>query len=263
MLSRKGATLVRGLLWGAQICRRPKRSFNSKESSEAFPREFSEQFGTSTHKMKGFSGNSPQKVHRTSPKTLEGKFLGIPFLPSILGTGPPGLHPRIRLALPSSGVDLASIQHRFDIDSTSISWFDPSSMSNRCQIDPWWGEGEVDSRVGSGGPVPDKPLPMLLDTGRISKWAQTGTDRTNPIFWGLQNWFWRGHFTVRFPPKIARYVLPPPTFANSQQVWRTRCNSHQKPPLHSPAFRWRSPAFTTGSCEGALGMWAACRMCPN
>ena len=34
---------------------------------------------------------------------------------------PPGPHPRIRLALPSSEVDLASIEHRFDIDLTSIS----------------------------------------------------------------------------------------------------------------------------------------------
>ena len=34
-----------------------------------------------------------------------------------------------------------------------------SSMLNRCQIDPWGGEGEEDSRVGSGGPVPNKPLP--------------------------------------------------------------------------------------------------------
>ena len=34
-------------------------------------------------------------------------------------------------------------------------------MSNRCQIDPWGGEGEADSRVGSGGPVPNKPLTTL------------------------------------------------------------------------------------------------------
>ena len=39
----------------------------------------------------------------------------------LLCTAPPGTHPRIRLALPSSGVDLASIQHRFDIETTSIS----------------------------------------------------------------------------------------------------------------------------------------------
>ena len=32
---------------------------------------------------------------------------------------------------------------------------------------------------------------------------ETGTDQTNPTFWGLQNWFWRGCFMVRFPP-------PPP-----------------------------------------------------
>ena len=31
-------------------------------------------------------------------------------------------------------------------------------MLNRCQIDPSKGEGEVDSRVGSGGPVLNKPL---------------------------------------------------------------------------------------------------------
>ena len=31
-------------------------------------------------------------------------------------------------------------------------------MLTRCQIDPRGGEGEVDSRVGSGGSVPKKPL---------------------------------------------------------------------------------------------------------
>ena len=38
-----------------------------------------------------------------------------------LAEAPPEPHPRIRLALPSSGVDVASTQHRFDIDSTSVS----------------------------------------------------------------------------------------------------------------------------------------------
>ena len=55
-----------------------------------------------------------------------------------IGHRPPGDHPRIRLALPSSGVDFGidstSIQHRFDIDSTSISCLTPISMSNRCRI---------------------------------------------------------------------------------------------------------------------------------
>ena len=59
----------------------------------------------------------------------------------------PGPHPWLRLALPSSGVDSASIQHRF-----------PDLTLFRCQIDPWEGEDEVDSRVGSGGPVPNRPL---------------------------------------------------------------------------------------------------------
>ena len=46
-------------------------------------------------------------------------------------------------------------------------------MSNRCQIDPRGGEGEADSRVGSGGPVPNKPLTIigmqrfLLTVGRF------------------------------------------------------------------------------------------------
>ena len=34
-------------------------------------------------------------------------------------------------------------------------------MLNRCQLDPWGGEGEADSRVGSRGPVPNKPLTAL------------------------------------------------------------------------------------------------------
>ena len=56
---------------------------------------------------------------------------------------------------------------------------------------------------------------------------ETGTDQTNPIKHPLQNRFWRGCFMVRFPPpppKIARYVLPPP-FANSQIFW----NSQMRP----------------------------------
>ena len=39
-------------------------------------------------------------------------------------------------------------------------------MLNRCQIDPWGGEGEADSRVGSGGPVPNKPLTILVHRDR-------------------------------------------------------------------------------------------------
>ena len=37
-------------------------------------------------------------------------------------------------------------------------------MLNRCQIDPWGGEGEADSRVGSAGPVPNKALTSLRGT---------------------------------------------------------------------------------------------------
>ena len=72
----------------------------------------------------------------------------------LLGPDPPD--PQICLALPSSGVDLASIRHWFDI----WPYFDPRG-----------GEGEADSRVGSGGPVPKKPRASLelIDEG-VGMW---------------------------------------------------------------------------------------------
>ena len=39
---------------------------------------------------------------------------------------------------------------------------------------------------------------------------ETGTDQTNPTFWGLQNWFWRGCFMVRFPPPKSHDTFCPP-----------------------------------------------------
>ena len=42
--------------------------------------ELSEQFGPSVHKMKAFRMNSHQKASRTSTKTWEDKFLGVPSL---------------------------------------------------------------------------------------------------------------------------------------------------------------------------------------
>ena len=86
-----------------------------------------------------------------------GRYLGV--VRGLLGTDPPGPHPRIRLALPSQG----SIWHWFNIDSTSIRHWFPDFALFWCQIDPWGGEGEVDSRVVSGGPVPNKPLTILGD----------------------------------------------------------------------------------------------------
>ena len=53
-----------------------------------------------------------------------------------IGHRPPGSHPRIRLALPSLAVDLASIQHRFDIEIGSNQEINVESILNRCQIDP-------------------------------------------------------------------------------------------------------------------------------
>ena len=63
----------------------------------------------------------------------------------LLGTDPPDLTLESASPSPPQG----SIRHRFDIDSTSISWFDPISMPNRPL--------RRGRRVGSKGPVPIKP----------------------------------------------------------------------------------------------------------
>ena len=93
----------------------------------------------------------------------------------LLGTGPPD--PTLESASPSP--PQGSIWHRFDIDSTLIRHrnrvksgnrcrINVESMLNRCQIDPWGWESEVDSRVGSGGPVPNKPLTTQLQSSTPS-----------------------------------------------------------------------------------------------
>ena len=84
------------------------------------------------------------------------------------GTDPPD--PTLESTSPSP--PQGSIWHRCNIDSTLIRHrnrvksgnrcrINVESMLHRCQIDPWGGEGEVDSRVGSGGSVPHKPLTTL------------------------------------------------------------------------------------------------------
>ena len=83
----------------------------------------------------------------------------------LLGTAPPDSTLESASPSPRQG----SIWHRFNIDSTLIRHrfrvksgnrcrITVESMLNRCQIDPWRGEGEADSRVGLGGAVPNKPL---------------------------------------------------------------------------------------------------------
>ena len=51
----------------------------------------------------------------------------------LLGTGP--LDPTLDLPCPPLRVDLASIQHQFDIDSTSKQGHIRKSMPNQCRID--------------------------------------------------------------------------------------------------------------------------------
>ena len=65
---------------------------------------------------------------------------------------PPGTHPRVRLAFPPQG----SVWHQFDIDLTSISWFDHLDAKSTPEEGGWGGfEG------GVWGPVPNKPLTTL------------------------------------------------------------------------------------------------------
>ena len=49
---------------------------------------------------------------------------------------------------------------------------------------------------------------------------ETGTDQANPTLWGLQNWFWRAHSMVRFPPQNRTIRFPPPPAAFQQCVPR-------------------------------------------
>ena len=57
----------------------PKKSFNSKIHPKP-SQEFSEQFGPFIHKIKGFSRNSPQKVHPNFAQNLGRQILGNTFL---------------------------------------------------------------------------------------------------------------------------------------------------------------------------------------
>ena len=57
-----------------------RKSLSIAKNHPKTSQEFSEQFGPSTHKLKGFGKNSHQKVHPNFAKTWEDKFLGIPFL---------------------------------------------------------------------------------------------------------------------------------------------------------------------------------------
>ena len=58
---------------------------------------------------------------------------------------------------------------------------------------------------------PPPPLVFAL----LFSLEETGTDQAIPTFWGLQNWFWRAHSVVHFPPlpKIARCVFQEQKFS--------------------------------------------------
>ena len=80
---------------------------------------------------------------------------GSSIVRGLLGTGPP--EPTLESASPSP--PQGSIWHRFDIDSILIRHRNRVKSGNQCRIDVKSmpnrplrsGEGEVDSRVGSGG----------------------------------------------------------------------------------------------------------------
>ena len=107
---------------------------------------------------------------------------------------PPRPHPRIRLAFPFSGVDLASIRW-IDIDSTLIRHRSPDLTLFRCQMDPWGGEGEADLRVGSGGSVYKGRIPgfprksigegasSLLNYLELISWSITLAPTLLNCFW--------------------------------------------------------------------------------
>ena len=74
----------------------------------------------------------------------------------LLGTGPPAPPsnpPRPPLLKGRFGIDSTSNRHRNRVKSGNRCRIDVKSMLKRCEIDPRGGEGEADSRVGSGGPL--------------------------------------------------------------------------------------------------------------
>ena len=104
-------------------------------SSEGFDdREATDEEVDQPHKP--LKGSTPRSGRDSGAGESSREIGSASLVRGLLGTGPPGPHPRTRLALPSSGVDLTSILHRFDIEIGSNQEIDVESMLNRCQIDP-------------------------------------------------------------------------------------------------------------------------------
>ena len=94
----------------------------------------------------------PMKLGRwgiTTTHNQETRTVSTWFCEGLIRHRPPGPTLESASPPPSSGLDLASIQHRIGIETTSISRFDHISMSNRCKIDPE--EGGV-RRIRGWGP---------------------------------------------------------------------------------------------------------------
>ena len=86
------------------------------------------------------------------PKSTYSKLLRI--VRGFLGADPLDLTLESASPSPPQG----SIWHRNRVKSGNRCRINVESMPKRCQIDPWGGEGEADSRVRSEGSVPKKPL---------------------------------------------------------------------------------------------------------
>ena len=62
---------------------------------------------------------------------------------------------------------------------------------------------------------------------------ETGTDQTNPMFWGRQNCFWRGHSMVCFPPKKSHDTFcPPPLYEFSGVAPANQTKKRAKRKVH-------------------------------
>ena len=120
------------------------------------------------HKMFLESRQSNEGRGEHLPKHFAGFRLSLSrIVRGLLGTGPPD--PTLESASPSPPQAQGSTWHQFNIDSTLIrhrNWVKPG---NRCRrIDAEGGEGEAGSRVGSGGPVPNKTPQNSRKSGRIA-----------------------------------------------------------------------------------------------
>ena len=97
---------------------------------------------------------------------------------------------------------------------------------------------------GFGPPIYDTiPPPPFVHAMSFSL-EETDTDQTNPTFWGLQNWFWRGCFMVRFPPQKSHDTFCPPPLRIPNHSPNRLCGTS--------VIAWSTPVYSSDLCQESI-----------